>query len=133
MKEGIRVGLVGEERRTVESKHLIDFMGSAVPGVLATAWLVWFMEHAARNAILPFMDKDEDSVGTHLEIEHSAPTPVGFEVVCQAKVIQVDGKAITYQIESRDDQGKIGQALHKRYVVSKSRFADKVNRKVAAS
>ena len=133
MKEGIRVGLVGEQREVVQPKNLIDFMGPDVPGVLATAWLIWFMEHAARNAILPFMEEGEDSVGTEIDIQHMAPTPVGFEVVCQAKVIQIDGKAITYQIEARDHHEKIGQALHKRYVVRTPRFAEKVTRKAAAS
>ena len=130
MKEGLRIGLVGEERQTVERAHLIGFMGSEVPGVLATSWLVWFMEHAARNAILPYMDEDEDSVGTEIQIQHSAPTPEGLDVVCTARVIRIDGRLITFSIEARDNREQIGRALHKRAVVQRARFARTVARKM---
>ena len=132
MKEGIRIGLSGEYRIRVEEIHLIDFMGAGVPGVLATPWLVSFMERSAQNALVPFMEDNEASVGTEVQIEHFSPTPVGAEVICTAKVIRVDGRSITFQIEAHDGQEKIGRALHKRFVVNKERFADSVNRKLGS-
>ncbi len=132
MKSGLRVGLVGEQRRTVEGAHLIDFMGPDVPGVLATSWLVWFMEHAARNAILPYMDDGEDSVGTDMQIQHTAPTPQGLEVACRARVVRVDGQTVTFTIEAHDGRESIGKALHKRAVVLKSRFSRHIARKTGA-
>ena len=129
MKDGIRIGLTGEYRQIVAPEHLIGFMGDGVPGVLATAWLVWFMEHAARNAILPFMEEDEDSVGIELEIQHFEPTPVKLEVICRARVILVDGKKITYEIEAHDGVDKIGRAMHKRFVLDKTQFARRIQRK----
>jgi predicted thioesterase len=132
MKTGLRIGLVGEQRQTVERDHLIHFMGSEVAGVLATSWLVWFMEHAARNAILPYMDDGEDSVGTDMQIQHTAPTPQGLEVVCTARVVRIDGRTITFTIDARDTREAIGKALHKRAVVLKSRFARHIARKMGA-
>lgn len=129
MKDGIRIGLVGEQRFIVQPSDLIDFMGPEVPGVLATARMMWYMEHAARNAVLPFMEDDEDTVGIDMQVDHSAPTPVGMEVVCNARIIQVDGRKLTYEIEAHDEKEKIGRSSHRRFVVSKSRFAETIRRK----
>ena len=133
MKDGIKIGLTGEQRQVVEVEHLIDFMGPDVPGVLATAWLVRFMEHAARNAISPYMEDDEDSVGTEVAIEHTAPTPVGFEVRCRARVIYVDGRKITFEIRADDGVEPVGRATHKRAVVKKSRLARRIEQKLLES
>ena len=133
MKQGIKIGLFGEQRQIVMAEHLIDFMGPDIPGVLATAWLVRFMEHAARNVILPYMEDDEESVGTVVEIEHTAPTPEGFEIRCRARVIYVDGPSITFEIRADDGVEPVGRAMHKRFVVRKSRLARRIAQKLAAA
>ena len=107
-------------------------MGPDVAGVLATSWLVWFMEHAARNAILPYMDDDEDSVGTDIQIQHTAPTPEGLEVICTARVVRIDGQIVTFTIGAHDGHDAVGKALHKRAIVLKSRFARHIARKTGA-
>ena len=129
MKDGLRIGLALEKRYLVEPKHLIAFMGQDVPGVLATPWLVAFMEETARHAITPVLDVDEHSVGTAIEVEHTAPTPAGMQVICRARVIRIDGRAITFDIRAGDAHEPIGRALHKRFVVSKSRFKARIDRK----
>lgn len=48
--------MVGEE-------HLIDFARDGMPEILRTPWLVWFLEHAARNAVLPALEPGESAVG----------------------------------------------------------------------
>lgn len=130
MKDRLKIGLIGEHRHVVEQGDLIGFMGDSVPGVLATARVVWFMEHAARNAILEFMEEDEDSVGSDIEISHTAPTPAGFEVVCTARIIGLDGRKITFEIRAKDQKQEVARALHKRVVVSKKRFAEIIRRKM---
>ncbi len=50
MKSRPKVGTVGELEFIVEQKHTIDFAVGGMPAVLCTPWLMWFLEHAARNA-----------------------------------------------------------------------------------
>ncbi len=129
MKVGIGIVLVGEQGFRVQHADLIDFMGPGVPGVLATARMMWHMEHAARNAVLQFMEDDEDTVGIDMQVDHTAPTPIGMEVVCKARIIQVDGRKLSFEIEAHDEKEQIGRCSHHRFVVSKSRFAETIKRK----
>jgi hypothetical protein len=63
MKGLPKVGTLGEERFVVEPRHAIDFAEGAMPAVLSTPWLIWFLEHAARAAILPLLEPGESTVG----------------------------------------------------------------------
>src|SRR5262245_53718967 len=85
MKASPKVGTTGEHRFVVEPKHAIDFADGQMPAVLSTPWLIWFLEHAARQAVLPFLESGESTVGTHVEVQHLAPTPLGETVSCQAR------------------------------------------------
>jgi fluoroacetyl-CoA thioesterase len=129
MKESQKVGTIGEERFVVETRHAIDFAQGGMPAVLATPWLVWFLEHAARKAVLPFLEPEESTVGTYLEVRHSAPTPVGQAVTCLARVVQADGPAISFQLEAHDERERIARGFHRLRVINVSRFAERVHSK----
>jgi fluoroacetyl-CoA thioesterase len=124
-----RIGMTGEERFVVETKHAIDFADADMPPVLSTPWLIWFLEHAARNALLPWLDPGESTVGTEIEVEHFAATPLGHTVVCTARVVGSEGNEVWFQMEARDEAERVAKGFHKRRVISKRRFADRVARK----
>jgi predicted thioesterase len=63
MKGVARIGTVGEERFVVSEQHLIDFAHDGMPEILCTLWLIWFPEHAARNAVSPLLEPSEGAVG----------------------------------------------------------------------
>ncbi len=102
MKSHPRIGMAAEERIVVGPANRIVFADELMPAVLATPWLVAHLEYAARRAIEPCLEDFERSVGTFLEIEHLAPTPEGFAVVCKARVIGASGPVITFQLEAHD-------------------------------
>jgi predicted thioesterase len=129
MKGSPRVGTTGEERFVVEPAHIIDFARDGMPAVLATPWLVWFLEHAAREAVLPFLGPGESTVGTYIEVQHSAPTPVGQAVTCRARVVQVEGTSVSFQLEAHDGHERIARGFHRLQVIRVDRFARRVERK----
>src|SRR5262245_38920651 len=129
MKQRPRVGDIGERRVVVTHEHAIDFAVGGMPAVLATPWLIWFLEHAAREAVLPCLDTGESTVGLLVEIEHLAATPVGAEIICQARVVQTDGKTIAFQLEAWDRSERVARGFHKLRVVDVERFAARVKRK----
>ena len=129
MKELPKVGAVGEERFVVEAKHAIDFAVDGMPAVLASPWLIWFMEHAARAAVLPFLEPGESTVGTQIEINHLAPTPVGQTVTCVARVVFTEGRAVSFQIEARDESEMIAKGFHRLQIIQVERFARRVGEK----
>jgi predicted thioesterase len=129
MKGSPKIGMTGEQQFLVEPKHAIDFADGRMPAVLCTPWLIWFLEHAAREAVLPLIEAGESTVGTLVEIRHAAPTPVGRTVTCLARVVHVEGSLISFQLEARDEYELIGRGFHKLRVINVDRFAQKVRGK----
>lgn len=129
MKRGARIGEVGELTFVVTEQHIIDFADEQMPAILCTPWLIWFLEHAAREAMLPMLDSTESTVGTHIEVDHLAATPVGEKVTCKARIINTDGRSITFQLEAHDAHERIARGLHKLHVIQCDRFAARVNAK----
>ena len=129
MKSRPRPGQAAEIRFVVEANHIIDFAVDGMPAVLATPWLIWFMEHTAREAMLPHLEPTESTVGTLVDIEHLAPTPLGQIVNCRAQVLSSDDSQFLFKLEAFDEQEKIANGLHKLNVINKARFAGRVARK----
>jgi fluoroacetyl-CoA thioesterase len=129
MKSQPKVGTIGEIQFTVERLHAIDFADDQMPAVLSTPWLIWFLEHAAREAVLPSLQSGESTVGTHVDVRHLAPTPVGQCVTCQARVIHCEGPVVSLQMEARDEHELIARGVHKLRVIRCDRFSDRVRRK----
>lgn len=123
--------MTGEERIVVGPENRITFADARMPAVLATPWLVAHLEYAARGAIAPCLEEHERSVGTYVEVEHLAPVPEGFTVVCKARVIRVDGPVVTFQVEAHDGTEVVARGLHRRRVIDVDRFARRLSKKSA--
>ena len=132
MKKPAKIGDTGELQFVVADEHTIDFGDGGMPRVLSTPTLIWFLEHAARRALAPVLEDADSCVGTHVDIQHLAPTPVGHRVTCKARVIAVDGRQVTFQVEAHDENERIARGLHRRAVVPIDRFAARVARKTRA-
>ena len=132
MKARPKVGTTGEERFVVGPEHVIDFSTDGMPAVLCTPWLIWFLEHAARRAVLPLLDASESTVGTHIEVRHLAPTPLGQAVTCRARIIHAEGAVVSFQLEAHDEREPIAKGSHRLQVIRVDRFAQKVHNKSVA-
>ena len=129
MKTKPRTGQTGERHVLVDATNRISFADDRMPSVLATPWLIANLEYAAREAIAPCLEENERSVGTYVEVEHLAPVPEGFTVVCRARVIRADGPVVTFQVEAHDGVETVARGLHRRRVIDVDRFARRVGRK----
>lgn len=129
MKTVPKAGMSAVETHVVDDSNRIVFADEKMPSVLATPWLVAYMEYAARKAIAPCLEDHERSVGTYVEIEHLAPVPEGFTVHCKARVIRAEGPVVTFQIDAHDGTETVARGLHRRRVIDTARFARRVARK----
>lgn len=129
VKDIPRTGTIGEEQFVVGEEHLIDFAHHGMPRILCTPWLIWFLEHAARNAVLPLLEPGESTVGVVVNVQHTAATPLGLRVVCRARVIYADGPLITFQLEAHDEYERIARGTHKLRVIEAARLAKRVEKK----
>jgi predicted thioesterase len=131
MKSAPKVGTTGELEFVVEQKHVIDFATDGMPAVLSTPNLIGWLERTAREALVPFLEPDERTVGAEIEVRHFAPTPLGQRVTCTARVIHAEGGQVTFQIEARDQHELIARGLHKRAVIRVESFARRVQGKTS--
>jgi fluoroacetyl-CoA thioesterase len=129
MKSLPKSGTLGEVRFVVEPHHAIDFADGAMPAVLSTPWLIWFLEHAAREAVLPLLEPGESTVGTEIQVRHLAPTPVGQTVTCRARVLFAEKSDVSFQLEAHDERERIARGSHRLSVIRVDRFAQRVARK----
>jgi fluoroacetyl-CoA thioesterase len=131
MKARPKVGAVVQIVFQTEAKHAVEFAGNGMPAVLSTPNLIGFLERTARETIANCLEDNERSVGMEIELRHLAPTPIGQKVICTARIISVEDKEITFQIEARDERELIARGLHKRAVIRTESFSRRVREKIS--
>lgn len=131
MKDSLIAGLTATERIVVDKPRTIDFMGEELR-VYSTPSLVRDIEMTCRNLLLEHVDPDEDSVGTFVNVEHLAATPLGLWVEVAAKLIARDGRRVTFEVTVRDQiDDPIARGTHGRFVVDKSKTRERLAAKAA--
>ncbi len=133
MKSVPRVGQTAEIRFQVTAQHIIDFADQTMPEILSTPWLIWFLEHTAREAMLPHLETTESTVGVVVDVQHLAATPIQGQVRCQAKVIYIDKRLFSFELRAWDEVELIARGTHKLRVIQKERLAARVREKKAAA
>jgi fluoroacetyl-CoA thioesterase len=97
-----------------------------MPEVFATAFMVGFMEWACMEALRPYLEEGERTLGTMINITHQAATPPGMTVTAHVKCLEVDGKRTLWEIEARDNMEIIGKGTHERFTVNNEKFSARV-------
>lgn len=113
-------------RLRVTPQMTARFFGCTIHPVYATFAIVEHGEYAARQAILPFLEPDEDAVGSFVELEHRASAAVGWIVEITARIAGVDGRTITCEITATGRDGIIAQGRQRQRVVSKERLRQRI-------
>jgi len=123
----IPIGTRGSFSLVVAHEHLANrFKDATLPAVLATPVMIMMMENAALNAIKPYFEPGESAVGTRVDVEHLAATPVGHRVAAFAEVIDVDGRQIRFRVNAMDGTEEVGRGTHGRVVIDLAKFAERL-------
>jgi predicted thioesterase len=126
----IKPGLTGTTEITVAHEHTAPFVGSGRIEVLATPVMINLFEAAALAAVEHLLPAGHQSLGIHLDVSHTAATPIGLRVTATAEVVHIEGRTVTFNVAARDEFEQIGGGTHQRVVVSVERFDERVQRKV---
>ncbi len=127
----VPIGAKGELQLLVTDEVAINFLGVEEARVLATPWLIGHLEMAAREAIKPHLEQGYDTVGTHVDVQHLAATPMGMQVRFLAEVIGQDDRRVRCRVEAYDEKEKVAEGTHERYIIHVGRFASRVQAKAA--
>ena len=122
-------GLVGEATLVVAATHTARHLGSGGVEVLATPIMIALMEDAARTLVDSKLDPGQISVGINLNVTHLAATPLGMRVTAKAKLLAVEGRKLTFEVEAHDEREKIGEGTHTRAIINLDRFMARAKEK----
>jgi fluoroacetyl-CoA thioesterase len=123
------VGRDGIVVARIEDDLTADRYGNAGLIALATPALVGLFEQAAMRALDGLLAEGEGSVGSAVEIVHLAPTPGGGEVTVRARLTEVDGGQVWFELEAEDERELVARGRHSRVVVEWARFERLLARK----
>jgi fluoroacetyl-CoA thioesterase len=98
--------------------------------VFGTPHMIGYLERTCRNAVQPFLEPGQDTVGTHVNVYHLAATPMGMQVSLRAEVTAVAERRIRFKVQAFDEKEMIGEGTHERAVINVARFAARVQAKL---
>jgi fluoroacetyl-CoA thioesterase len=139
MKDSLRPGLTFEFKFTVPENKTVPHLYpessefQAMPRVLATGFMVGLFEWACIQAINPLIDwPEEQTVGIHVNLSHTAATPPGLTITVKGKLEAVEGRRLSFSIVAEDGLDKISEGTHDRFIINAAKFNDKMTTKLAS-
>jgi predicted thioesterase len=127
----VHVGRTYQSQTRVEEWMTAEKAGNKGADVLSTPMLLQLIEEAAVQCLAPTLAPDEISLGSHVDLTHLAPTPVGFIVRTEVEVIGLDGRRVQFAVAAFDEREKVAEGTHERYVTERSKFRARVEDKLS--
>ena len=128
----IPVGHKGYAECIVAPENTAAALCSGTLPVFGTPYMITLIETAASRSLQEFLDETQSSVGTHLDVAHLAPTPLGMKVWAESVVTKVEGRKITFDVKAYDECGLIGEGTHERFIIFSEKFMAKCEAKKKA-
>lgn len=111
---------------TIEEKHTASHVGSGPVRVLATPWMIAFIEITSRTLLDEHLPDTHSSVGTLVNVRHLAPTPLGGKIHTEVEIDSVEGNKVTLVVSANDGEKQVGGGTHERFVIDKERFLKRI-------
>ena len=119
-------GLKLDRHLEVGHTQTAEAMGAGDVPVLGTPALLALAEGACVEAIANDLPDGETSVGTWAEIEHLKATPIGGTVCARATLIGHHGRRLEFKVTVKQDGEPVAKISHRRVLVDRKRFLDKL-------
>jgi predicted thioesterase len=132
MSAKLEIGRAYSLQTRVEEWMTAEKAGNKGVDVLSTSMLVQLVETAALACIEPALDPAFISLGTHIDLEHHKPVPVGFIVRTEVEVVMVDGPRLSFAVAVFDEREAVAEGTHERYLIERPKFLAKLEEKLAS-
>ncbi|HEU5138804.1 MAG TPA: hotdog domain-containing protein [Bacillales bacterium] len=126
MKPGMEVGQQATISAEVTQEMYAQFEGNVVHPAYSTVSMVYHMEWAARQIILPYLENHEEGIGGAVSAKHLAPTPLGETVEVTATLTELKGSAVITAVEVRNSKGLAGEGEVTQFILPKEEIANKL-------
>lgn len=131
MSEKLVVGRSYSLQSRVEEWMSAQKAGNQGVDVLSTPMLVQLVEEAAMHCIAPTLAPNALTLGTHIDLAHHKPVPVGFIVRTEVEVVVIDGPRVTFAVTAYDEREAVAEGTHERYVMDRAAFLSRIEEKLA--
>lgn len=132
MRDSLKLGNAAEVVIEVTEDMCPAFDGVVVHRVYSTWSMAHHMELAARKVLAPHLDHHEEGIGSHLSIDHLAPTPVGQRVRVVAVAVELGPTTLVCDVTAyhvrADGEKVVGRGRQVQRVLPKSKLASLIAR-----
>ena len=128
MKDSLKVGNSAEITITVTPDMCPAFDGIVVHRVYSTWSMAHHFELAARKLLAPHLADDEEGIGSHLSVDHIAPTPLGHSVRVTAKAVELGPTTLVCECIAYDGARIIGKGKQVQRILPKSKLKSLIER-----
>jgi len=132
MEFDLKVGMTAKLKHTVRQEDTANALNASLPKVYSTPSLTALIELASFKIIEPHLPQGYSAVGTIVNLEHLAATPVGMKVWAEATLVGIDRRRISFKVTAYDEKEKIGEADHDRFIIDADKFTKETYKKANA-
>ena len=127
----LAVGMRFEKTITVTEELSAKHLAGQGVAVFSTPELVRFVEICALEGVRPFLREGQETVGTVVNIQHLAATPVGMRVTAGCTLVEIDRRRLSFTFEVHDELDKIGEGTHDRFIIDREKQQQRLQEKMA--
>ncbi len=124
MKE-LQPGIRGRVDIMVDESVSAMKAASGEMNVFGTPFVIALMEQTADTSVRPYLEEGCATVGTVVNIRHTAATPMGMKAYAESELIEVDGRRLVFTVAVFDEVGQVADGVHERFIIHKEKFMKK--------
>ncbi len=121
----LEIGIKGKAETVVTIDNTAKAFTSGALDVFATPAMISLMEETCWKMIQPELEEGSGSVGTKVDVSHTAPSAIGMTVKCEATLTEIDGRKLTFEVVCSDENGVVGMGTHERFIINNEKFMAK--------
>lgn len=126
MSQKLAPGICGRVDVTVnETLSALHPAAGGEMNVFGTPFVIALMEQAADKSVRPYLDPGCATVGTKVNMQHTAATPMGMTAYAESELLEVDGRRLLFRIAVYDAVGQVAEGTHERFIIHKEKFMQK--------
>ena len=131
MAEPLKIGMRFEKTLTVTEPLTAAQLHHRGIYVMSTPEMVRLVEHCALEGVQPFLQPNQNSVGTRVDLRHLGGTPMGMRVTARTTLVEIDRRRLVFQAEVHDELEKVGEGTHERFIVDAEKHLQRIQEKQA--
>ena len=128
----MEIGIKGRQEVMVTEENSAKTVGSGLLPVFATPAMIALIENTAWQSVAEYLEEGQGTVGTKLDVAHTAATPLGMKVWCESELTDIDRRRLVFTVKVFDEKGQVGEGTHERFIINNEKFLAKAEAKKEA-